>query len=151
MPVAVPTVDVSVNVALWVGLSAVPPLKQIELPCGVAVHVDPLDDDAVNGAPAVKPAGGVISTDPRVSTPATALPVLVNVKVSTTVLPAMTVLGDNVAEYDASPAAAAGPASVTTASAPAVLTVATAATNERFLLLTNFPPSTGGRVGHVNS
>jgi hypothetical protein len=67
------------------------------------------------------------------------------------VLPAMTVFGVTDVEYDEMPAAAAGPASVTTASAAVVLTVAAAATNERFLFLTNFPPSTGGHVGHVNS
>jgi hypothetical protein len=75
-------VTLNVNVADCVGLSAVPPLKQILEPDAAAVQVEPLDEDPVNGAPAVNPAGGVISTDPRVSTPATGLPVLVNVNVN---------------------------------------------------------------------
>jgi hypothetical protein len=81
-PLADPAVTLSVSVAVCAGLSAVPPEKQMLEPDGVAVQVEPLDDDVVNGAPAVKPAGAVISTDPRVSTPATGLPVLVNVNVN---------------------------------------------------------------------
>jgi hypothetical protein len=103
-----------------------------------------LEDDAVNGAPAVKPAGGVTSTEPRVSTPATGLPVLLKVNVSTTVLPAMTVLGDNVVEYDARPAAVAVPGvSVSNAIVDAAEMAAPLASHV-FLRFIELPPLVAG-------